>query len=548
MKYEDYFRPNSEELIREYKRKKHIVYAVLGVVAAALAVFACIKIVDAYRYSKAEAFMKDHCLSIEGLTKEEILEIRRDVTEGSFAFAKTADVLSLRLDEDHFHAWADEVSADSPESVKLAWERLERIENERVSFRVHADREAYKAEETTEDSIDGFSFDDDNDDGFYIEYDGEYEDGELYGELYYVIEKYLGEELIWSYQTKDMQIHSAVQTSDGVLAFGSIEVKYSLDFVASNTVLEGSSYDFYSYDAVDPDGSISIELDMDTPLAVVPAVMKLSDEGELVWMTDESEFADIESIYGAVENEDGTITLITDTNYYSEPSQMMGIVRIDKEGKKLDTVTAPVSADYWYCYDIVSFDGGYAAVMYDGKTNTDRIVTISPNGAIKFWNELENGSDTMDTEIAVVDGKLFIWYGVLSEGRFSKLAELKNEGEEITDEELVEAAREELSIKVFIAEKADEIEHIYTIEGADVYTSSVVHGKLQLYAGEVVSVDFVDYQLFDRIGVGRGALTVYNERVVKYTFSSDGSFLNRVETEEECARFHCTDSQRTIDN
>ena len=151
--------------------------------------------VEAKEYSDAIAFFNEYGLSTDGLSRSEIKAVYRDITTKSFTYAKTAEVVRNSLSTEQIGGYEIWQKEPTPEDVENLW-----------------NYKNFNGRFVIEDKA-----------GIHYEYRSEYKqddalDIEVHDKSY--IEKYDGDECLWSVPISDFWITGFSAVSDGVIAYG----------------------------------------------------------------------------------------------------------------------------------------------------------------------------------------------------------------------------------------------------------------------------------------------------------------------------------------
>lgn len=166
-----------------------VLLVALGSAAAAFAV-------EAEEYRTAVSFFEENGLSTEGLSRSEIKEVYRDITEKRFTYGKTAEVLMQAVP-----GWEIEQEGPTPEELSAMWDknvRMNAVSKKGISCRLDT-RYVYDEKrgfEVFEKSI--------------LEY---YRDGEK----------------LWSAEFTDFYVENYVKTKDGIAVMGFDDVYSTSD-------------------------------------------------------------------------------------------------------------------------------------------------------------------------------------------------------------------------------------------------------------------------------------------------------------------------------
>ncbi|MBQ7364549.1 MAG: hypothetical protein IJW46_03000 [Clostridia bacterium] len=174
--------------------------ALLLVITVGIGAFAA----EQKEYREALFFFEAHDLPYDSLTRSEIKEIYRDITEERFVYDKTADVIGQGMIKNSVDGYEIIPDTPSPEEIKVLWQRLS---------------EALKNPATPE----GIRY------AYRNEYVNTKPDGtgiQVFDRAYFEI--FDGETLISSTVITDFYIDSFVTVSDGVLVYGATDRNSSL--------------------------------------------------------------------------------------------------------------------------------------------------------------------------------------------------------------------------------------------------------------------------------------------------------------------------------
>ncbi len=149
-------------------------------------------------YNTAVQFFEEYDLPTEGLTREEIKKIYRDITTESFSYSKTAQVIANSLSSAQIEGFEILQGNPTPEDVQNLW----RYKNYTGAFL-----------DIPKESIEGIHYKERYE---YTEYTP---DTPTRFDMSY-LEKYHGETLIWSAPISEFAVDGHVVVSDGVIAYG----------------------------------------------------------------------------------------------------------------------------------------------------------------------------------------------------------------------------------------------------------------------------------------------------------------------------------------
>lgn len=150
---------------------------------------------EAKEYNDAITFFNEYGLSTNGLSRGEIKAVYRDITTKSFTYSKTADVIAYSISSNHvggYELWQD---TPTPEELESLWNSMN-YQGSFVAPQPQGVRYTYRSEYKKDPQL-----------GFDV-HDKSY------------IEKYDGDQLLWSVATSDFWINGYRAVSDGVIAYG----------------------------------------------------------------------------------------------------------------------------------------------------------------------------------------------------------------------------------------------------------------------------------------------------------------------------------------
>ena len=152
-------------------------------------------VAEAKEYKAAVQFFNDYGMSTEGLTRGEIKEVYRDITTKSFTYSKTAEVIRNSISSDNIGGYEIVQDNPTPEDIENLWN----YKNYTGGF--------IGATQT----------------GAHYKYHSEYKEDESLGLEVHdksYLEKYDGDNLLWSVSISDFWIEDYSIVSDGVIAYG----------------------------------------------------------------------------------------------------------------------------------------------------------------------------------------------------------------------------------------------------------------------------------------------------------------------------------------
>ena len=292
--------------------------------AAALLPGIGIYAVEAKAYREAVEFFSEYDLPMDGLSREEIKAVYRDIITGSFSYDKTAEVISKSI-------LGYEILQENPapEELEEAW-----VTNYYLANRQYAYRSEYKMDETL-----GFSVHDKS-----------------------WVEKLRGEEVVWGVSISEFWIEGISVVSDGVIAYG-------------RTPTWSSAQRDYAWMAkVSDDGELLWKLRLDNGFGdeYIAAILENRDGSYCVLSRGDFEYFCLSQytaqgerthfqkteignygIWNAACLDDGYIVQLGSymTNEHAK------IVKVDRQGNITDSFSYGDADSYYYITDMIAFDG-----------------------------------------------------------------------------------------------------------------------------------------------------------------------------------------------
>lgn len=461
---------------KEYRKsRKPILYKWAAMAACVMfLISACFVslavVVEAKEYEAAIRFFDDYDISTEGLTREEIKAVYRDITTKSFSYSKTAEVIRNSISSDQIGGYEILQKNPTPEDLEKLWN----YKNNPYGFYESAQSGVsyrYRAEYKEDPTL-----------GFHI-HDKSY------------IEKYDGEDLVWSVSVSEFRIDGYSVVKDGIIAYG-----------------ENSIWS--------------------TAQPVYAWMVKIDTQGRIVWKRMLEHGFENESFSAILENDDGSYTVFSlgewkyfclskytaegKETYFKKTemgkygiwnaarfgdgyivqlgSYMTGehakIAKVDAEGNITESFSYGDADSYYYITDMTEFRGNiylsaYAVPKIDGKDQ-------SAGG-----------------EIAAIVNDLF-----------------ENDIWEISDEELTPMVRENYTAILLVCEPSGgEPQEFYSVKGS-------LGGKLSVSEkGELVwdveSITSTTYSPYTSAFTIAGVSYIF-----RYTFDDNGILIGREDTGE----------------
>jgi hypothetical protein len=429
----------------KFRLSMRLLYAAAAVVLlAALGTGAYAYAAEAKEYKAAKEFFMDNGLSTEGLTRGEIKAVYRDITTESFTYDKTAEVIAHNLETNHIAGW-ELISNDpdpDPVDVKQIWEQLWVKYQGEIHYFCD-----WQDVQTVENGVVHVSM----------------KEGS--------ITKCIGNEPIWTYTTDNMRFYHEVMLTEDVLGVGAVTSDYEYP--------EDGDFD-------------------DSERRYMPAISRLTEDGKLVWFAKWDNGWPEEQISSVVENEDGSLTVISSLCDREKKEFALCVTRLSEGGENLGSVIEPMDNEVWAC-DAAAFDGGYLAVIYETINNNEKInlkqsvVRIEKDGTVAgIYSYSSEGKDYTILSIAPFGGKLYISAQLNDRIDYGALWMRNSNGEDISDEEYTELAKQSTTAFLLVTdEPGGEVRVFYEIKGAVPHDPlKVEDGKLVYSVGVVVKAHY----------------------------------------------------------
>lgn len=354
--------------LRHMRRRTVYVLAAVLALLIALSVGTAAFAADAREFNKAIAFFEEYDLSMEGLTRDEIKAVYRDITTERFEYEKSAEVLSHSVISNQLPGY--ELAAMNNGSLPVSAEDIWKM--------VHK-REAVAAESR------GLWFKHDLNYLFHDEGYGWYEEIGSY------VEKYDGAELLWHTDLDPLEVLDTIEYSGGVIL---VAVTYDESLYATNWLVRldengkvlwknrfGDSKEYVCTLLANEDGSIAVFSRQDLRSF---CFTKLDADGRVIHRStpDTSVSAGIGK---AAHYKDGYLVQLwsyTDT-------QLTSFAKVDKDGNITEIFGVPPTEDRIYflkdliCYDERIYLSVYSIPNDLGEPSPDDIIFYSTHDEIR---------------------------------------------------------------------------------------------------------------------------------------------------------------------
>ena len=298
-------------------------------------------VAEAAEYKAAVQFFNDYGMSTDGLTRGEIKAVYRDITTKSFTYSKTAEVIRNSISADNVGGYEITQDNPTPEDVKNLWN----YKNYTGGF--------IGSTQT----------------GVHYKYRSEYKEDktlgfEIHDKSY--LEKYNGDELLWSVSVSDFWIENFSIVSDGVIAYGRTDTlssnqkshawmaKIDLEgnLVWKKMLSNGFNREYISAVVENDDGSYAVFSRGDLKYF---CLSQYAVDGK------ETHFHKTEvgnyGIWNAARFEDGYIVQLG-------RNELTQIVKVDREGNITDSFTYSDEDSYYYITDMIEYNGNIYLSAY----------------------------------------------------------------------------------------------------------------------------------------------------------------------------------------
>ena len=424
---------------------------------------------EAAEYKAAIQFFNNYGMSTDGLTRGEIKAVYRDITTKSFTYSKTAEVIINSISADNVGGYEIMQDDPTPEDVENLW-NYKNYTGGFTGFTQTGVHYKYRSEYIEDETL-----------GF-----------EIHDKSY--LEKYNGDELIWSVSVSDFRIEDCSIVSDGVIAYGRTDAwssnqksyawmaKIDLDgnLVWKKMLNNGFDKEYISAVVENNDGSYAVFSRGDLKYF---CLSQYTEDGK------ETHFHKTEvgncGIWNAARFEDGYIVQLG----RDENAQ---IVKVDREGNMTESFSYGDEESYYYITDMIEFNGNIYLSAYAVPRLAD-----------------ENQSEGGRHEIAGVLNYLF-----------------DNNIYEISSEELTPLVRDNYTAMLLVCEPhVGEPQEYYTVEGSRGGKLSVSNDGNLLW--NVESITDTKYS------IATSAFSIMGTSYVfRYTFDNSGMLMSQEKTDE----------------
>ncbi len=428
--------------------------------------------IEAMEYSNAIKFFNEYGLSTDGLNRGEIKAVYRDITTKSFTYSKTAEVIANSLSSDQIGGYEILQDYPAPEDIKNLW-----------NYKNYTGRFLPSSQY-----------------GIHYEYHSEYKEEDQLGFEVYdksLIEKYDGENLLWSVPISEFRIRGFSTVSDGVIAYGKTPTwsssQYSYAWMAKidsngnllwKHMLNNGFKDEY-IDAIleNADGSYAVISRGDFKFF---CLSQYTSDGKETFFK-RTEIGNY-GIWNAARLGDGYIVQLGShmTNEHSK------IVKVDREGNITESFSYGGEDAYYYITDMIEYNGN---------------IYLSAYSVPKLKGEGQSAGGRY--EIAAVLNYLF-----------------DNEIWEISSEELTPMVRNNYTAMLLVCDPNAGIpQEFYSVKGSLGGELSLSDSGMLLWDVESITTTF--------FSPGTSSFTIGGTSYVfRYTFDSNGRLVSQEKTGE----------------
>lgn len=299
--------------------------------------------VEAKEYTDAVNFFNEYGLSTDGLSRDEIKAVYRDITTKSFTYSKTAQVIASSISADNISGYEIIQENPTPEYTENLWNcmnssgRFPRPTQEGIHYQFYS--------EHVKDPELGFSVHDKS-----------------------FLEKYDGDTLLWGISFTDFWIRGYSIVSDGVIAYG-------------ETPIWSSTQNRYAWMAkIDPNGKLlwKRQLDHGFSSEYIAEILENPDGSYAVFSRGSFEYLCLiqytsggkelsfqktkvgnYAILNAARFQDGYLVQLG--TYYNNDSK---IVKVDRTGNINESFSYSSADAYYYITDMIEFNGSIYLSAY----------------------------------------------------------------------------------------------------------------------------------------------------------------------------------------
>lgn len=292
-------------------------------------------VAEAKEYREAVQFFHAYNLSTEGLTRSEIKRIYRDITTESFAYTKTAEVLTNSVTSNKIPGLEIPQQNPTTEDMETLWNYLKENGKSPHLFK----------------------------DGVHYWYRTEYTEE---GSSHDYFEKYDGDQLLWSVLVSEFDIQGYSIVSDGVIAYGETTTSSDSHYpwiakfdeqgnsIWKRMMINGFDDEYISAVVENPDGSYAVFSRGDLNYF---SFNQYTKDGEKIH-SQKTEIGNYR-IVNAARFEDGYLMQLG--NYTNEPDK---IVKVDSEGTMTELFTYRSNDRDYYITDMIEFKGNIYLSAY----------------------------------------------------------------------------------------------------------------------------------------------------------------------------------------
>ena len=343
-----------------------------GAVAACIVLMVSVSVgaaaiaAEAKEYKAAVQFFNENGMSTEGLTREEIKAVYRDITTKSFTYSKTAGIILDSISSDYVGGYEIIQEHPTPEDIENLW-YYKNYAGRFIVSEPEGDRYAYRYESIEDDSG-------------------------IKAEDRYYIEKYDGERCIWSVPISEFLIKGCCTVADGVVAYGRntgepgernvsariIKLDPDGNLIWDQTLNHGSvpiSEFLIEGCCTVSDGLVAYGRNTGEPgeRNISARIIKLDPDGNLIWDQTLNHGFEDEYIAKIVEDTDGSYAVFSRGNL-----KYLCLSRYSSDGRQLFFSKSEIGN--YGIRNAAKFGEGYLVQLMQGEQ--DKIVKVDHDGTI----------------------------------------------------------------------------------------------------------------------------------------------------------------------
>ena len=332
-----------------------------GAVAACIVLMVSVSVgaaaiaAEAKEYKAAVQFFNENGMSTEGLTREEIKAVYRDITTKSFTYSKTAGIILDSISSDYVGGYEIIQEHPTPEDIENLW-YYKNYAGRFIVSEPGGNRYAYRYESIEDDSG-------------------------IKAEDRYYIEKYDGERCIWSVPISEFLIKGCCTVADGVVAYGRntgepgernisariIKLDPDGNLIWDQTLNHGFEDEYIAKIVEDTDGSYAV---FSRGNLKYLCLSRYSSDGRQLFFS-KSEIGNY-GIRNAAKFGEGYLVQLMQ-------GEQDKIVKVDHDGTITDSFCFDSEDAYYYITDMIEFNGKICLSAYavPGPADQEEVPIVS---------------------------------------------------------------------------------------------------------------------------------------------------------------------------